>query len=93
MVPEPGSRVSHYRLIRRLGTGGMGEVYLAHDDKLDRSVAIKFLLGNSDDRAKKRLLTEARAVAALDHPNICSIHEIDADQWLGDFIVMQYVEC
>ena len=69
----------------------MGEVYLAHDDKLDRSVAIKFLLGNSDDRAKKRLLTEARAVAALDHPNICSIHEIDADPFLGDFIVMQYV--
>ncbi|HVQ42365.1 MAG TPA: serine/threonine-protein kinase, partial [Vicinamibacterales bacterium] len=92
MVPEPGARVSHYRLIRRLGTGGMGEVYLAHDDKLDRSVAIKFLLGNSDERARKRLLTEARAVAALDHPNICSIHEIDADQWLGDFIVMQYVE-
>jgi tetratricopeptide (TPR) repeat protein len=70
----------------------MGEVYLAHDDKLDRSVAIKFLIGNSDERARKRLLTEARAVAALDHPNICSIHEIDADQWLGDFIVMQYVE-
>jgi tetratricopeptide (TPR) repeat protein len=92
VVPEPGARVSHYRLIRRLGTGGMGEVYLAHDDKLDRSVAIKFLLGNSDERARKRLLTEARAVAALDHPNICSIHEIDADEWLGDFIVMQYVE-
>ncbi len=70
----------------------MGEVYLAHDDKLDRSVAIKFLIGNSDERARKRLLTEARAVAALDHPNICSIHEIDADEWLGDFIVMQYVE-
>jgi tetratricopeptide (TPR) repeat protein len=70
----------------------MGEVYLAHDDTLDRSVAIKFLIGNSDERARKRLLTEARAVAALDHPHICSIHEIDADEWLGDFIVMQYVE-
>ena len=92
VVPEPGARVSHYRLIQRLGTGGMGQVYLAHDDKLDRSVAIKFLLGDSDERARRRLMTEARAVAALDHPNICSIHEIDADLVLGDFIVMQYVE-
>jgi len=89
---EAGARVSHYRLVRRLGIGGMGEVFLAEDDKLDRLVAIKFLLGTADEHSRKRLLTEARAVAALDHPNICAVHEIDADAIGGDFIVMPYVE-
>src|SRR2546430_1525945 len=71
----------------------MGEVFLAHDTKLERKVAIKMLLAKSidDAHARKRLFREARAAATLDHPNICAIHEVNED---GDclFIVMQYVE-
>src|SRR5213076_154758 len=71
----------------------MGEVFLAQDTKLGRKVAIKMLPAKSidDALAKKRLLREARAAATLDHPNICSIHEVNED---GDclYIVMQYVE-
>lgn len=85
--------ISHYRIIRKLGAGGMGEVFLAQDTKLERQVAIKCLapkaLGN--EQAEKRLIREAKAAATLDHPNICTVHEVGED---GDrpFIVMQYVE-
>jgi len=70
--------ISHYRIIKKLGAGGMGEVYLAEDTELDRKVAIKFLSVESalDEGAKKRLIREARAAAKLDHPNICAIHEV-----------------
>jgi eukaryotic-like serine/threonine-protein kinase len=85
--------VSRYRIINKLGSGGMGEVYLAEDTTLHRKVAIKFLPTQSaaDERARKRLLREAQAAATLDHPNICSIYEVshEADQ---SFIVMQYLE-
>jgi serine/threonine protein kinase/Flp pilus assembly protein TadD len=85
--------VSHYRIIRKLGTGGMGEVFLAEDTSLNRKVAIKRLrakaLGNK--QAQKRLIREAKAAAALDHPNICAIHEI-GEEGDGAFIVMQYAE-
>ena len=89
---DVGSELSHYRLVRRLGAGGMGEVFLAEDHQLHRLVAIKLLIGSPDDRARTRLLEEARAVAALDHPAICAVHEIGSDPAAGDFIVMQYVE-
>jgi len=83
----------HYRIIEKLGSGGMGEVFLAQDTKLERKVAIKMLPAKSinDAQAKKRLFREARAAATLDHPNICSIYDVNQD---GDcvFIVMQYVE-
>src|SRR6266571_5124048 len=86
-------QVAHYRIIEKLGTGGMGEVFLAQDLKLGRKVAIKMLPAKSidDALARKRLLREAKAAATLDHPNICAIHEVNED---GDcpFIVMQYVE-
>ncbi len=85
--------ISHYRIISKLGAGGMGEVYLAEDTQLDRKVAVKFLPPESvaDEHAKKRLAREAKAAAKLDHPNICSIHEVgEADG--HSFIVMQYVE-
>ncbi|MEK6323141.1 MAG: protein kinase [Acidobacteriota bacterium] len=85
--------ILHYRILHQLGAGGMGEVYLAEDTKLDRKVAIKFLPPEStaDEHAKKRLVREAQAAAKLDHPNICSIYEIgEADG--RSFIVMQYVE-
>src|SRR5438552_10874812 len=85
--------ISHYRIISHLGTGGMGEVYLAEDSRLDRKVAIKFLSAESaaDEGAKKRLIREAQAAAKLDHPNICAIHEV-AEEDNRTFIVMQYVE-
>ncbi|MEP6733321.1 MAG: tetratricopeptide repeat protein [bacterium] len=78
-----------YRIIERLGGGGMGVVYRARDERLERDVALKFLSPHlsADQAAKKRFLVEARAAAALEHPNICTVHEIgDADGQL--YIVM-----
>ena len=88
-----GKTISHYRILEKLGAGGMGEVFLADDLSLDRKVALKFLSQElqHDPVARKRLFREAKAAAALDHPNICSIHEVtEADG--QDFIVMEYVE-
>jgi serine/threonine protein kinase len=86
-------KISHYRILNKLGAGGMGEVYLAEDTKLDRKVAIKLLPSEltTDEQAKRRLIREARASAKLDHPNICSIHEVAEEDGRG-YIVMQYVE-
>ncbi len=88
-----GRTFSHYRVLEKLGAGGMGEVYLAHDTSLDRRVAIKFLPEplEQDDRARKRFLREARSAAALDHPFICNIHEVgEVDD--KHYIVMEWVE-
>lgn len=85
--------LAQYRIIKNLGKGGMGEVYLALDTKLDRRVAIKVLRAEllAKNNAKRRLIREARAAARLDHPNICSIYDVnEADS--HTFIVMQYVE-
>ncbi|MEK6324038.1 MAG: protein kinase [Acidobacteriota bacterium] len=84
---------SHYRIIKKLGAGGMGEVYLADDTQLDRKVAIKLLPPEStaDEQGKKRLVREAKAAAKLDHPNICAIYEVGEEDGRS-FIVMQYVE-
>jgi tetratricopeptide (TPR) repeat protein len=90
--PTVGSQVSHYRLERVLGAGGMGQVFLARDLTLDRPVAIKFLMATEDEHARRRLLAEARSVAALDHPAICTVHEVVTDETVGDFIVMSFVE-
>src|SRR5207244_5021427 len=91
--PTINTNISHYRILSKIGAGGMGEVYLAQDTKLDRKVAIKFLPERlvADEQARKRLVREARAAAKLDHPNICSIYEVGEDDGRS-FIVMQYVE-
>jgi serine/threonine protein kinase/Flp pilus assembly protein TadD len=89
----PDSLISHYRIISKLGEGGMAEVYLAEDTKLGRRVAMKFLppQTSADQQARKRLIREAQAVATLEHQNICGIYEVgEADG--HSFIVMQYVE-
>ena len=88
-----GRRFGHYEIIRQLGAGGMGEVYLARDVKLNRRVALKVLPENlsAQTEANQRLLREAQAAATLDHPHICQIYEI-AEAEDCSFIVMQYIE-
>jgi serine/threonine-protein kinase len=90
----PDARLSNYRLDRLLGAGGMGVVYLARDLVLDRAVAIKFITPDraADASARRRLIREARAAAALDHPNICAVHDVIVEQDGRACIVMQYVE-
>lgn len=90
---ESGKTVSHYTLDRRLGAGGMGEVWLAQDTRLDRKVAIKFLspLLGSNSEAQERFLREAKATAQLDHPNVVPIHDFGDDNG-STFIVMAYLE-
>ncbi|MEP7038940.1 MAG: protein kinase, partial [Acidobacteriota bacterium] len=90
---ERGRTIGHYEIIRQIGAGGMGKVYLANDKKLNRRVALKVLHQNlaADNQAGRRLVREAQAAALLDHPHICQIHEI-AETDDGSFIVMQYVE-
>src|SRR5258707_15745542 len=88
-----GSTISHYKILEKLGEGGMGVVYKAQDTKLDRPVAIKFLpphLSASEEN-KGRFIQEARATAALNHPNILNVYDID-EQENRMFFVMEYIE-
>ena len=88
-----GKTISHYKIIEKLGEGGMGVVYKAEDTKLKRTVTLKFIKPQAMEitEEKTRFMREAQAVAALDHPNICTIYEID-DVKGQTFIAMAYIK-
>ena len=88
-----GQQLGHYRILEKIGAGGMGEVYRAHDEQLDRDVALKVLPAHTltDEIARARLLREARAAAALNHPHICTIHEV-GEAGGQAYIAMELVE-
>ena len=80
--------ISHYRILSKLGEGGMGIVYQAEDTKLPRTVALEFLPPHALEN-RERFLREAQAAAALNHPNICTVHEIDEEH---GFFAMELID-
>ena len=91
--PSAPAVIAHYRILRKLGAGGMGEVYLAHDTRLDREVALKLLPPDlaDDPMRRRRFLTEAKAASALNHPNVCTIHEVSELAGPHLYIAMEFV--
>ena len=87
-----GQTLGHYRILEKIGAGGMGEVYRARDEHLDREVAIKVLPPQAftDEHTRKRFRKEALALSKLNHPNIATIHDFDTQQGI-DFLVMEYI--
>ena len=93
VILSEGIMVSSYRIIKKIGAGGMGEVYLAEDTRLHRQVAIKFLPANlvSNEDVRLRFMREAQAVAKLTHPNVVTIH--DVSEFNGrPYYVMEHIE-
>jgi serine/threonine protein kinase len=92
MALAPATRLGPYEILSLLGVGGMGEVYRARDTRLERTVAIKILSQLSYDTAnKQRFEREARAISSLNHPNICTLHDIGQQDGI-DYLVMECVE-
>ena len=87
-----GKTLSRYRVLAKLGAGGMGEVYRAHDERLDRDVAMKVLPTHTlaDEAARKRFRKEALALSKLNHPNVATVYDFDTQDGV-DFLVMEYV--
>ena len=87
-----GHTLSHYQVLEQIGVGGMGVVYRAHDDRLDRDVALKVLPPGtlSDETARKRFRKEALALSRLNHPNIETVHDFDTQEGV-DFLVIEYI--
>src|SRR5437660_164964 len=87
-----GTTLGHYRLLELIGAGGMGVVYRAHDEQLDRDVALKVLPAGmlADEAARKRFRREALALAKLNHPNIATVHEFGSQNGI-DFLVTEYI--
>lgn len=92
-VLEPGEQIGRYKIEKLLGSGGMGEVYLAHDPVLARKVAIKLIPGDLTSKSSylQRFVREAQAASALNHPNICTVYDIDPDG-VRPYIAMEYIE-
>src|SRR5258708_29498818 len=93
MKLEKGTKLGHYEILSQIGSGGVGEVYLAEETKLDRKIALKVLpaeVAENQDRMR-RFVQEAKAAAALNHPNIAHIYEIGEDNGTN-FIAMEFVE-
>src|SRR4051794_16832292 len=93
MTVDVGSQLGHYKILSQIGAGGMGEVYLAEDTKLGRKVALKVLpaeVAANEDRMR-RFVQEAKAAAALNHPNIAHIYEIDEADGVS-FIAMEFID-
>ena len=84
-----GRTLGHYRVVAKIGAGGMGEVYSAHDERLERDVALKVLPARalSDEAARKRFRKEALALSKLNHPHIATIYDFDSDGGV-DFLAM-----
>src|SRR5512135_1812668 len=93
MALTSGTKLGPYELVAPLGAGGMGEVYRARDTRLDRAVAIKVLPGHLSDspEAEQRFEREARAISSLNHPNICTLHDV-GHQDGTDFLVMEFLD-
>ncbi|MFQ5694369.1 MAG: protein kinase, partial [Terriglobia bacterium] len=87
-----GRTLGHYRIVEKIGAGGMGEVYRAHDERLDRDVAVKVLPAGTltDETARKRFRKEALALSKLNHPNIETVHDFDTQDGV-DFLVMEHI--
>jgi eukaryotic-like serine/threonine-protein kinase len=86
-----GQTISHYKILEKIGEGGMGVVYKAHDTKLHRTVALKVLTPAGGEEEKARLTREAQAIAQLDHPNICTVYEVNDSEEMP-YIAMAYIE-
>ncbi len=87
-----GKTLGHYRITAKIGAGGMGEVYLARDEHLNREVAVKVLPSGalSDEQTRKRFRREAETLSKLNHPHIATVHDFDTQDGV-DFLVMEYV--